>query len=59
VANADHPCCCCLQVIPYNQRISLLLFKIQEAAAALSERQHALAVGYAVSTTEDVAALHK
>jgi hypothetical protein len=48
-----------VQVLPYNQRISLLLFKIQEAAAALSERQHALAVGYAVSTTEDVAALHK
>jgi hypothetical protein len=46
-------------VIPYNQRISLLLFKIQEAAAALGERQHALAVGYAVATTEDVAALHK
>jgi hypothetical protein len=48
-----------LQVIPYNQRISLLLFKIQEAATALGERQHALALGYAVATTEDVAALHK
>ncbi|WIA30988.1 hypothetical protein OEZ86_001032 [Tetradesmus obliquus] len=47
------------QVLPYNQRISLLLFKVQEAAAALAEGQHALAVGYAVSTTEDVAALHK
>eukprot|EP00879_Flechtneria_rotunda_P007305 GHRR01007663.1.p1 GENE.GHRR01007663.1~~GHRR01007663.1.p1 ORF type:complete len:735 (+),score=144.94 GHRR01007663.1:731-2935(+) len=47
------------QVIPYNQRTALLLFKIREAAAALASQQHALAVGYAASTVQDVAALHK
>jgi hypothetical protein len=47
------------QVIPYNQRISLLLFKLQEAAKALGTQQHALALGYAASTMHDVSALHK
>lgn len=47
------------QVIPYHQRISLLLFKIKEAAITLASRNHDLAVGFAVSTPEDVAALHK
>lgn len=48
-----------LQVIPYQQRISLLLYKVREAMAALTAQQHALAVGYASSTVQDVAALHK
>ncbi|KAF8068242.1 Ocrl [Scenedesmus sp. PABB004] len=47
------------QVLPYNQRIALLLFKIKEAAAALGAGQHGLALGLAASTVEDVAALHK
>lgn len=43
---------------PYNTRIALLLFKLQEAASALSRLDHAAAVGYAASTAHDVAALH-
>ena len=47
------------QVVPYNQRISLLLYKMREAVNALGNQQHALALGYAASTMHDVAALHK
>lgn len=47
------------QVIPYYQRISLLLYKLREAATALGSQQNALALGYAASTMHDVAALHK
>lgn len=56
-----HTGCCCVspQVIPYNQRISLLLYKMREAVTALGNQQHTLALGYAASTLHDVAALHK
>lgn len=47
------------QVIPYNQRISLLLYKMREAVTAMGNQQHTLALGYAASTLHDVAALHK
>jgi hypothetical protein len=47
------------QVIPYNQRLALLLYKLREAVTALGNQQQALALGYAASTMHDVAALHK
>lgn len=46
------------QVIPYHQRISLLLFKLQEAMAALGRLDHAAAIGYAASMMHDAGALH-
>jgi hypothetical protein len=49
----------CVQVIPYNQRLALLLYKMREAVTAMGNQQHALALGYAASTMHDVAALHK
>jgi hypothetical protein len=48
-----------VQVIPYNQRLALLLYKLREAVTALGNQQQALALGYAASTMHDVAALHK
>jgi hypothetical protein len=46
------------QVIPYNQRIALFLFKLQEALAALGRLDHAAAIGFAMSMSHDAAALH-
>jgi hypothetical protein len=46
------------QVIPYNQRIALLLFKLQAATFALSRLDHAAALGYALSMAHDAAGLH-
>ena len=48
-----------MQVIPYQQRMALLLYKLREAVTALGSQQHALALGYAAATMHDVAALHK
>lgn len=50
---------CAVQVIPYHQRMALLLYKLRESINALGSQQHALALGYAASTMHDVAALHK
>ena len=44
--------------VPYNQRIALLLWQLQEAMAALSRLDHAAALGYAASLSFDAAALH-
>lgn len=52
-------CCCCAQVVPYNQRIALLLYKLQESVKALGKQEHALALGYAAATMHDVTALFK
>ncbi|KAI8476830.1 MAG: hypothetical protein J3K34DRAFT_201157 [Monoraphidium minutum] len=46
------------QIQPYNQRIALLLFKLQEASAALSRLDTPAALGYAASMAHDAAALH-
>ncbi|GBF97962.1 hypothetical protein Rsub_10635 [Raphidocelis subcapitata] len=46
------------QVSTYNQRMSLLLFKLGAATAALGRMDHASALGYALSTAHDAAALH-
>ncbi|GBF98920.1 hypothetical protein Rsub_11712 [Raphidocelis subcapitata] len=46
------------QVIPYNQRLSLLLFKVESAASALARRDYTTAMGYAASAAFDAAALH-
>lgn len=48
-----------VQVIPYHQRINMLLFKIQETCAQLASQKPALALGYAQSMAHDVGALHR
>lgn len=47
------------QVTPYHQRISLFLFKLQQAMSALSRLDNTAALGYALSMAHDAAALHR
>jgi len=46
------------QVAPYNQRISMFLFKLPAALSALGRLDHTSALGYALSMSHDAAALH-
>jgi hypothetical protein len=46
------------QVTTYNQRIALLLFKLQAATSALGRLDHPAALGYALSMAHDAAGLH-
>ena len=46
------------QVGPYNQRVSLLLYKLQASLTALGRMDYPQAAGYALSGAHDTAALH-
>jgi hypothetical protein len=44
--------------VPYNQRLALLLYKVDAAASALGRRDFGTALGYAASASFDAAGLH-
>lgn len=46
------------QIAPYNQRITLLLYKARASLAALARLDWPQAAGFALSSIHDAAALH-